>query len=143
MVKDQVKLEGDPHTIQRLDVGFGDQLPVEVVIDDGKTAVKVAIEEGGQNVEQGEDVLELRPAQQGHDIGQPAANAVGIGVQHRTTGQMLPCGVFSLLSVQSHDIQPFDFSRIFRTYDYTAINYCLNTGVRQKSGTTCLIDRQE
>ena len=101
MVENQVELEGDTQGIEGLDIGLGDQVPVEVVIDNGEATIEVTVEKGRQDIEKGKNILELGTPQQTDHIGQSAADAVGIGIQHDAAGQLLAGGLVSHLCLKA------------------------------------------
>ena len=82
VVQDEIELEHDIQLVQRLQVFFGNQFVIEVVIDDGKAAIQVAVENGWQDVEQGEYILELRHLEHVDYVSKVAANAVRVGIKH-------------------------------------------------------------
>ena len=82
MVQNEVQGQVNVLSLQPLQILPAGQKLVEVVVDEGKTPIQVGIEHAGENVKGGEGAPEFRALQQLHGIGQPGANAVGVGVEH-------------------------------------------------------------
>ena len=89
VVQNQIELQIDAQFAQRVQVGLTGVALVQVVVDHREAPVQIGVEDAGQDVEGIEGALHLAPAQQGHDVGQGAAHAVRVGVQHHTGGK---CG---------------------------------------------------
>ena len=87
MVQNQVELDLDAELVQCVEVFMADEFLVDVVVDDRKPAIEIAVEERRQDVEQRECVLQLRTPQERDRVRQIAADAVGIGVEHDPSGQ--------------------------------------------------------
>ena len=60
VVQHQIELEPETEFAESLDVLGGDELLVELVVDDREAPIQVAVKESGQDVEKREAVLELR-----------------------------------------------------------------------------------
>ena len=83
VVEHEVELEVEPQRAQAGEVRLRGQAAVQVIADDGKAPVEVAVEHAGQDVEGAEGALQLRPGEQVGRSAEGAAQAVRIGVEHR------------------------------------------------------------
>ena len=89
MVQDKVQLQIDAQILQPLQVIPGSHGLIQTVIDDGETPVQVGVEEAGQDVEGGKCPPQFFLFQNGGNIRQGAAHAVGVGIEHRLQIQMV------------------------------------------------------
>jgi hypothetical protein len=86
MVEHHIKLQDYAKLVQSLQVHRAYKLFIDVVVDDRKTAIQVAVEKGGKDIEKREDILEFRTFQLLHRVCQAAAHAVWVGIQHYSPG---------------------------------------------------------
>ncbi len=59
MIEHQVELDMDTKLVELIQILLVHEIFVDVVIDDGKAAIQVAVEKSGQDVEQRKYILEL------------------------------------------------------------------------------------
>ena len=82
MIQHEIELEHHIEPVEFLQIFPGNKFVIEVVIDDRKASIQITVENGRQDIEQGKDILEFRPFEHMHDIGEIPSNTVGVGIEH-------------------------------------------------------------
>ena len=88
MVEHQVQLQQDAELVEGFEIAGRYEVSVQVIVDDGEAAIKVAVEDGGQHVQQAEDVGELGAPEHAHHASEIAVDAVGVCVEHDPVRQV-------------------------------------------------------
>jgi len=91
VVEDEVELQVEPRSGQRLEVGGLRQKVVQPVVDHAEAAVEVAVEHAGEQVQRPERAGDLGTLHERRQACQGAVEAVGVGVQHDAiAGEVAP-----------------------------------------------------
>ena len=91
MIQHEIELEHDIELVEFLQVFPGNEFVVEIVIDNGKAAIKITVENGRKDIEQGENILEFRPLEHVHNVSKVSADTVRVGVEHDAFRHTLFC----------------------------------------------------